>query len=122
MDLHPIDSESQQAAAEGRAGLRHAFGGDAQVYRYASAFSDLMEMRAPASVVAGYLDEHQVWFESCASPMEVTALGDRGYVLSLGRFGALQARQMSRCFFGVGSLVNSSHMLDDWTLGARGRL
>ncbi len=68
-------------------GLRHAFGGDPQVFRYASAFSDLMEMRAPASVVAGYLDEHQVWFQSCASPMGVTPLGERGYVLSLGRFG-----------------------------------
>jgi hypothetical protein len=67
--------------------LRLAFGSDRQVFRYGSAFSDLMEMRAPARVVAGYLDEHQGWFTSCASPMEVTSLGDRGYALSLGRFG-----------------------------------
>ena len=67
--------------------LRQAFGSDRQVFRYGSAFSDLMEMRAPARVVAGYLDEHQGWFTSCASPMEVTSLGDRGYTLSLGRFG-----------------------------------
>jgi hypothetical protein len=67
--------------------LRHAYGSDKQVFRYASAFSDMMEMRAPADVVAGYLDEHQGWFQSCASPMEVTSLGERGYALSLGRFG-----------------------------------
>lgn len=67
--------------------LREACGNDKQVFRYASAFSDMMEMRAPASVVAGYLDEHQGWFQSCASPMEVTPLGERGYALSLGRFG-----------------------------------
>lgn len=73
--------------AQAASGLREDFGRDKQVFRYASAFSDMMEMRAPASVVAGYLDEHQRWFQSCASPMEVTALGERGYVLSLGRFG-----------------------------------
>jgi len=67
--------------------LRHAYGNDKQVFRYASAFSDMMEMRAPAAVVSGYLDEHQGWFQSCASPMEVISLGERGYTLSLGRFG-----------------------------------
>ena len=71
----------------GEPGLRQAFGRDQQVFRYASAFSDLMEMRAPAPVVAGYLNEHQGWFQCCASPMDVTPLGERGYVLSLGRFG-----------------------------------
>ncbi|MEB3333541.1 MAG: DUF1997 domain-containing protein [Cyanobacteriota bacterium] len=70
-----------------RSSLRHDFGRDQQVYRYASAFSDLMEMRAPAGVVASYLDVHQGWFQSCASPMGVVPLGERGYILSLGRFG-----------------------------------
>jgi hypothetical protein len=68
-------------------GLRHTYGADQQVFRYASAFSDLMEMRAPAGVVAGYLDGHQLWFERCASPMGVESLGHQGYALSLGRFG-----------------------------------
>jgi hypothetical protein len=68
-------------------GLRHGYGSDQQVFRYASAFCDLMEMRAPAGVVAGYLDVHQLWFERCASPMGVVPLGDCGYELSLGRFG-----------------------------------
>jgi len=84
-------SETRPAASghpvELSPGLRQAFGHDQQVYRYASAFSDLMEMRAPAGVVAGYLDVHQLWFERCASPMGVCPLGERGYALSLGRFG-----------------------------------
>ena len=46
-----------------------------------------MEMRAPAAVVAGYLDRHEGWFRRCAAPMTVTPLGSRGYVLTLGRFG-----------------------------------
>jgi hypothetical protein len=87
--------ENQPSRVEGLAAedlelspaLRHAFGEDQQVFRYASAFSDLMEMRAPAGVVASYLDVHQLWFERCASPMEASPLGERGYALSLGRFG-----------------------------------
>jgi len=60
---------------------------DARVHRYASAFADLMEMRAPATVVAAYLDCHEGWFRRCAAPMAVTPLGANGYVLTLGRFG-----------------------------------
>ncbi len=60
---------------------------DGRVRRYASQFADLMEMRAPAPVVAAYLDRHEGWFQRCASPMTVTPLGRDGYVLTLGRFG-----------------------------------
>ena len=60
---------------------------DPRVHRYASAFADLMEMRAPASVVAAYLDCHEGWFRRCAAPMTVAPLGINGYVLTLGRFG-----------------------------------
>lgn len=65
--------------------LRHS--AEERVRRYASTFSDLMEMRAPASVVAAYLDRHEGWFRRCAAPMTVTPLGSQGYVLTLGRFG-----------------------------------
>ena len=65
--------------------LRHS--AEERVRRYASTFSDLMEMRAPAPVVATYLDRHEGWFRRCAAPMTVTPLGQRGYVLTLGRFG-----------------------------------
>jgi len=60
---------------------------DPRVHRYASAFADLMEMRAPAGVVAAYLDRHEGWFRRCAAPMAVDPLGTNGYVLTLGRFG-----------------------------------
>ncbi|MFZ0409362.1 MAG: DUF1997 domain-containing protein [Cyanobium sp.] len=60
---------------------------DPRVHRYASAFADLMEMRAPAKVVATYLDRHDGWFRRCAAPMTVAPLGGNGYVLTLGRFG-----------------------------------
>jgi hypothetical protein len=60
---------------------------DPRVHRYASAFADLMEMRAPASVVATYLDRHEGWFRRCAAPMAVSPLGLNGYLLTLGRFG-----------------------------------
>ncbi len=65
--------------------LRHS--DDPRVRRYFSHFSDLMEMRAPAPVVASYLDRHDGWFRRCAAPMAVNPLGSDGYVLTLGRFG-----------------------------------
>jgi len=65
--------------------LRHS--DDPRVRRYFSHFADLMEMRAPAPVVAAYLDRHEGWFRRCAAPMAVNPLGTDGYVLTLGRFG-----------------------------------
>ncbi len=55
--------------------------------RYASAFADVMEMRASAPVVARYLDHHEGWFRRCAAPMTVQPLGSQGYALTLGTFG-----------------------------------
>jgi hypothetical protein len=72
-------------AEPARHSLRH--GGDPRVRRYASTFSDLMEMRAPLAVVARYLDHHEGWFRRCAAPMMVRPLGPQGYSLTLGRFG-----------------------------------
>jgi|TARA_B100001939_G_scaffold332353_1_gene331282 hypothetical protein len=46
-----------------------------------------MEMLAPTAVVADYLDRHEVWFERCAAPIQVTALDQQSYGLTLGRFG-----------------------------------
>jgi len=65
--------------------LRHS--PDPRVRCYSSTFADLMEMRAPAAVVAAYLDRHEGWFRRCATPMTVTPLGNHGYLLTLGRFG-----------------------------------
>lgn len=54
-----------------------------------STFSDCMPMYAPAATVGQYLDAHQGWFQRCAHPMQVEAIGCTGYALRLGRFGAL---------------------------------
>ena len=58
-----------------------------QLRRYASNFADVMEMRAPASEVAKYLDVHQGWFLRCAAPMQAEPIGVNGYHLILGKFG-----------------------------------
>ena len=67
--------------------LRHR--SDPRVRCYCSTFADLMEMRAPATVVSTYLDRHEGWFRRCAAPMTVQPLGHslNGYALTLGRFG-----------------------------------
>jgi hypothetical protein len=51
-------------------------------------FADCMEMYASAQTVASYLDAHQGWFRRCASPMNVELIGENGYALTIGRFGA----------------------------------
>jgi hypothetical protein len=81
------------ASSGGASGARDAADGplrssnDSRVRCYSSHFADLMEMRAPASEVAAYLDRHEGWFRRCAAPMQVTALERNGYVLTLGSFG-----------------------------------
>jgi len=79
------DSQPTEGGVPAPPTLRHAE--DPRVRRYASTFSDLMEMRAPAAVVSSYLDRHEGWFRRCAAPMTVTGLSRNGYQLTLGRFG-----------------------------------
>ena len=62
-------------------------GADPQVRCYRSGFSDQMEMLAPTTEVVSYLNDHQRWFERCAQPMQVSALDQQSYALTLGRFG-----------------------------------
>lgn len=56
--------------------------------RFSGQFADCMEMHAPASTVAEYLNTHQQWFCRCAQPMKVEAISVNGYALAIGRFGA----------------------------------
>jgi Protein of unknown function (DUF1997) len=51
-------------------------------------YSDCMEMYAPSETVAEYLNCHSEWFVRCAEPMKVHPLGQNGYALVIGRFGA----------------------------------
>lgn len=52
-------------------------------------FVGQMDMFAEREQVAAYLQAHQGWFYRCAQPMTVIPLGDNGYILTVGQFGAL---------------------------------
>ena len=54
-----------------------------------AAFAGVMEMGSDTQTVIDYLKQHQQWFPDCAKPMTVEPIGENGYLLSLGRFGAL---------------------------------
>lgn len=56
--------------------------------RFLSSFTGYMELHADAQTVIKYLDAHHGWFCRCAHPMKVKPLGDNGYTLTVGRFGA----------------------------------
>ena len=56
--------------------------------KFYGTFSDYMELYAPAEVVAEYLNNHSEWFSRCAQPMKVQPLGENGYEIIIGRFGA----------------------------------
>jgi hypothetical protein len=48
-----------------------------------------MDMASDRATVVRYLDDHRSWFLRCAHPMTATPLGDNGYDLTVGHFGAL---------------------------------
>ncbi|WP_413467370.1 DUF1997 domain-containing protein [Pleurocapsa sp. FMAR1] len=51
-------------------------------------FIGRMDMYSDVDTVAKYLDAHEGWFCRCAQPMKVEPLGDNGYVLTVGQYGA----------------------------------
>lgn len=51
-------------------------------------YNSYMEMFASADTVAAYLDVHREWFLHCAHPMTAEPLGENGYELTIGQFGA----------------------------------
>ncbi|WP_449418982.1 DUF1997 domain-containing protein [Phormidium nigroviride] len=53
-----------------------------------SHFEDSMEMYADAQTVAKHFDNHHTWFIPCAHPMKAEPLGENGYDMLIGRFGA----------------------------------
>lgn len=52
-------------------------------------YAGLMEMSADRHTVATYLDEHRDWFLRCAAPMTAEPLGESGYAVTVGNFGAM---------------------------------
>ncbi len=75
-----IDNRSDHHTAEAPRNKPVLFHGD---------YAGSMEMSADRDTVAHYLDDHRSWFVRCAQPMSVTPLGDNGYDLTVGHFGAL---------------------------------
>lgn len=59
-------------------------------------FEDSMEMYADADTVAKHLNNHKSWFCQCASPMKAEPIGENGYDLLIGRFGAFGYRVEAR--------------------------
>ncbi|MEH1944549.1 MAG: DUF1997 domain-containing protein [Nostoc sp.] len=60
----------------------------ATLTKFSGRYEDFMEMSAPVEKVAEYLNAHASWFCRCAEPMKVQPLGENGYALVIGRFGA----------------------------------
>lgn len=51
-------------------------------------YASCMELDADAQTVVQYMDAHRNWFHRCAHPMKVEPLGENGYALIIGQFGA----------------------------------
>ncbi len=59
-------------------------------------FEDSMEMYADAATVAQHFNNHKTWFCQCALPMKAEPIGENGYDLLIGRFGAFGYRVEAR--------------------------
>lgn len=75
-----FDSSSPHEQPEAARNTPFLFRGD---------YAGKMEMAADRQTVARYLDDHRDWFLRCAHPMTATPLGESGYDLTVGHFGAL---------------------------------
>jgi hypothetical protein len=64
-------------------------GADAKAIHFQTHFEGSMEMYSDGETVAEFLQSHEGWFCRCAQPMKVEPYGENGYILTVGRFGAL---------------------------------
>ncbi len=62
---------------------------DVEPIHFQGFYESCMEMHADGLTVGTYLNSHRDWFLRCASPMKADPLGENGYALTIGRFGAL---------------------------------
>lgn len=61
---------------------------DFKIAHFQAHFEGCMEMYSDAQTVAEYLNQHQGWFCRCAEPMKTEPMGDHGYILAVGKYGA----------------------------------
>lgn len=59
-----------------------------QIFVFTANFTGNMDMHSDLATVSKYLNAHEDWFCRCAQPMEVSPLGDDGYVLTIGKYGS----------------------------------
>jgi hypothetical protein len=59
-----------------------------QPFVFSYRFTDAMSMGADVHTVGKYLDAHQGWFTRCAHPMQVSAIGQNGYAITIGKFNS----------------------------------
>ncbi|MDQ2097818.1 MAG: DUF1997 domain-containing protein [Tychonema bourrellyi B0820] len=69
---------------------------DVELIWFSTHFEDSMEMYADAATVAEHLNNHKTWFCQCALPMKAEPIGENGYDLLIGRFGAFGYRVEAR--------------------------
>lgn len=74
------DATSDREDSKSQAGAPFIFRGD---------YVGRMDMSADRATVARYLDDHSAWFKRCAQPMTADPIGETGYALTIGHFGAL---------------------------------
>lgn len=60
-----------------------------QPFLFQVSFAGFMNMYSDLATVANYLNAHEGWFCRCAQPMQVEALNNNGYIITVGRFGSL---------------------------------
>lgn len=62
---------------------------DQEPFSFQAEFEGYMDMYSHVQRVTEYLNAHKCWFSQCAQPMKTELLGENGYTLTIGRFGAL---------------------------------
>lgn len=80
-----VDSSIEDSVAESNTVVNPANA----PFLFQGSYAGQMEMAADRQTVASYLDDHRAWFLRCAHPMTADPLGDNGYALTVGHFGAL---------------------------------
>jgi hypothetical protein len=61
---------------------------DERAIAFHTGFIGSMDMYGDKAAVSRYLDAHEGWFCRCAEPMKTYPIGNNGYVMTVGRYGA----------------------------------
>jgi len=59
-----------------------------RAFVYQNPFAGTMELKGDLAAATDYFNAHQGWFCRCARPMQADPLGDCGYILTIGQYGA----------------------------------